>query len=201
MCVKTMEVYRAMKENHPFMTTQEDLPFAVLIAAREEEMDDQLREAEACYRAVKEHFVFSGNQVQTVSHILAIGKGETEAKCARFIELREAFKQNGLRLGSDYMAILAVLANSSLSVEQAVAEAKEAESFLRTQKGFGMLGTGTSMRRMFAAAITALNHTQDMAEAYGTLSGTVLAIILDIELMILMMLAASAASSSSASSH
>lgn len=201
MCARTMEVYRAMKENHPLITTQGDLPFAVLIAAREEEVDDQLREAESCYQAVKERFIFSGNQVQTVSHILAIGKGDAEEKSARFLALREAFKENGMRLYSEYMAILAVLANAPISVEEAVQEAKDNESFLRTQKGFGILGTGTSMRRMFAAAITALSHTQEMAEAYGAMSGTVLAIILDIELMIVMMAAASAASSSSSSSH
>ena len=141
-CAHTMEVYRGMKENHPWLTGQPDLPFAVLMGLQDEETERQLLTAEECYGIVEERFPISKDSVQTVSHILAIGKGSAEEKSENFLQMYDTFRECGLRLSGDSMPILAVLVNSGLSAGEAAAQTKENDEFLKRQKGFGMLGTG-----------------------------------------------------------
>ncbi len=204
MCRETMEIYRAMRKNHPLLTSQADLPFAVLMALKQGNIDEQIRNVEVCYQIVGKKFPLSKDDVQTVSHILAAAPGDAAEKSERFLNMYEAFKKAGIRISGRCMAILAVLTNSSLSVEEAVSQSVENDRRLKKQKGFGLLGTGTEIRRLFAAAVTAVNQIPEAegTAAFEALSSSILSVILSIELMILIMIiSSSSASSSSSSSH
>jgi hypothetical protein len=200
-CAHTMEVYRGMKENHPWLTGQPDLPFAVLMGLQDEETERQLLTAEECYGIVEERFPISKDSVQTVSHILAIGKGSAEEKSENFLQMYDTFRECGLRLSGDSMPILAVLVNSGLSAGEAAAQTKENDEFLKRQKGFGMLGTGGDLRRMFAAAITSVNMIPEDPAVFGALSGTVLAVILAIEIAIMISVISATSHASSSSNN
>ena len=200
-CAHTAKVYQGMKENHPWLTGQPDLPFAVLMALQDEEAEKQLLDAEGCYSIVQERFPISKDAVQTVSHILAIGKGSPEEKSARFLDFYDTFREYGLKLSSESMPILAVLANTGLSAEAAAAQTRENDEFLRRQKGFGLLGTGGDLRRMFAAAITSVNMIPEDPAVFGALSGTVLAVILAIEIAVMISVISATMHSSSSSGN
>ena len=197
MCENTMEIYRVMRKNHPWLTSQADLPFAALMALKKENLDEQIHHVEICYQTVGRKFHISKDAVQTVSHILAISPGPAEEKSERFIKMYEAFKEGGIKVSSECMAILAVLTNSSLSVDEAVRQSTENDAFLKTQKGFGALGTGGDIRHMFAAAVTAFNNIPDDPATFEALSSTILSVIISIEIAILIMIVSSSASASS----
>ena len=80
------------------------------------------------------------------------------------------------------------------------AQTKENDEFLKRQKGFGMLGTGGDLRRMFAAAITSVNMIPEDPAVFGALSGTVLAVILAIEIAIMISVISATSHASSSSS-
>lgn len=189
LCDRTWEIYAQFRANHPFLTDQNDMPFAALIALQDADPETQIADTEACYKLLGERFVFSKNELQTVSHILALTDAPSEEKSAKFMQLYDAFKAAKLRLPGVYMLILAVLANSDVSVEEAVRQTKTYEATLKQMKGFGsFFGVGTEMRRMFAAATTALNNIPENAAAEGAVMSTVLSVIISIEIMVMMLI-------------
>ena len=106
---KTSSIYNRMKTAHPFLTSGEDSAFAALLAMSE--LDDSCieREMEQCYSILKPYF-FSGNSVQSLSHILALGEGSAEQKCRKALEIFDALKARGLKYGTGYeLATLGVL--------------------------------------------------------------------------------------------
>ncbi len=198
MCDRTMEIYQSMKKEHPFLTNQGDLPFAVLMAAGKMDMEEQLGDVEACYQLTGTDFLLAKDAVQTVSHILSMSAAPSQEKSDRFLQMYDAFKKEGMKISTECMPILAVLTNSELSVEEAVRLSSEYDSFLKTQKGFGAFGTGTEVRRLFAAGITAITNIPEDPAAFGALSEVVLSIIVAIEiaLMVTIVATASAATTS-----
>ena len=196
-CGRTMEIYQIIRKNHPLLTSQSDLPFAVLMAAQEKNTQEQIQDVEACYELVGRHFRMSKDSVQTVSHLLAIGDVSAEDKSECFLQMYEAFKAAGIKISKECMPVLAVLVNSGLPIEEAVRQTQENDEFLKTQKGFGMLGTGTEIRRLFAAGITAICNTTDDPAVFGTISETVLSIIIAIEIAVLVTIIVSTSTSAS----
>ena len=139
----------------------------------------------------------SKDSVQTVSHLLVIGNASAEEKSECFLQMYEAFKAAGIKISKECMPVLAVLVNSGLPIGEAVRQTQENNAFLKTQKGFGMLGTGTEIRRMFAAGMTAICNTTDDPAVFGTISETVLSIIIAIEIAVLVAIIVSTSTAAS----
>ena len=198
-CGRTMEIYSMIRKNHPLLTSQQDLPFAVLMAAEDVDTDEQIRDVEACYELVGKHFRMSKDSVQTVSHLLAIQAAPAQEKSERFLQMFEAFKAAGIKISKECMPILAVLVNTGLPIREAVRQTQENDAFLKTQKGFGIMGTGTEIRRLFAAGITAVCNTAGDPAVFGTLSETILSIIIAIEIAVMITVIVS--TSTAASTH
>ena len=201
LCVRTRELYDLIRQNHPFLTDQSDMPFAALIALQGGDAETRLADTEACYQILKARFPLSKNAAQTVSHVLAMSTAPSEEKSEQFIRMYNEFKANKLRLPDFYMTILAVLVNSGISVEEAVRQSKAHEAALKQMKGFhGLFGIGSQSRRMFAAAVTALNNIPENAAVEGTVMSTVLSIIISIELTIMMIIIINSTNTAAASS-
>lgn len=201
LCGRTRELYDLIRKNHPFLTDQSDMPFAALIALQGGDAEARLADTEACYQALKSRFPLSKNAAQTVSHVLAMSTASSEEKSEQFIRMYNEFKANKLRLPDFYMTILAVLVNSGISVEDALRQTKAHEAALRGMKGFhGLFGIGAQSRRMFAAAVTAMNNIPENAAVEGAVMSTVLSIIISIELTIMMIIIINSTNTAAASS-
>ncbi len=159
---RTRTIYNVMKKNHPLLTSKEDSAFAALLALSALEDAQIERETESCYALLKPHF-FSGNAVQSLSHVLALGEGSPEAKCRKVMELYDYIKEKGQSYGTGYeLATLGVLALLDSSAARLGEEILEVNTFLKSQKGFGVFGIGAKQRLMYAAMLTMY---ENMAEA------------------------------------
>ncbi len=198
---KTVEIYKKIRKNHPLLTSQDDMPFAAITAMNSRDADGKLEDIEACYKILGSKFPFAKNPIQTVSHILALTDESPQEKCENFIEVYKTFKSRGLRLTGIYLPVVALVANTGLSPEQAAEETLEYYNSLKKIKGIGgLFGVGSLCRRTFAASITALNNISDSYIAEGTVASTVISVVIAIEVMIMVMIV-SAANSNSAASH
>ncbi|RWZ52173.1 DUF4003 domain-containing protein [Halobacillus fulvus] len=65
-------VYDSMKSEHPFITTNDDYPLAVLLAERDGDIDTLMDEIEHIYRTLNSHGFWKGNNLQFLSHILSL---------------------------------------------------------------------------------------------------------------------------------
>lgn len=150
---RTRAIYNRMKEAHPFLTSGEDSAFAALLALSG--LDDKLigQEMERCYAILKPGF-WSGNAVQSISHVLALGNEPAEQKCTRVTELFETLKSQGYKYGTSYeLPTLGALALTGADIKTLAQEIMEADNYLKTQKGFGAFGVGAKQRLMYAGML------------------------------------------------
>ena len=151
---RARDIYKLMKKNHPFLTSEEDVVYALLFALSADRNEDMIIETERLYVKLKEKFR-SANAVQALSHVLTLCEGGAEEKCERAAALFDKLKENNLKYGTDYeLATLGVLAMISAEADEIIADMKEVNDFLLTQKGYGkFLGFGRNIRLMHAAMI------------------------------------------------
>ena len=153
---KAKQLIKAMKQHHPMLTSDEDMPFAALLAPLSRSVDDIIEETEYCYNVMKQKFSFHNNAVQSLSHVLTLCVGEAQAKCDRVSAIYDALVVKGLSYGKDYeLASLGALVNIDMTPEELADEIADADQFLKQCKGFGDWSVGQKSRLMFAALMAA----------------------------------------------
>lgn len=196
---KTKRIYKLMKNEHPFLTSGEDSVFAALLALSEMSDEKIVAETEKCYQLLKPEF-FSGNAVQSLSHVLALCEGTAENKCYRTMQLFNGLKARGYKYGTDYeLATLGVLAMLPVELEQVMTDIIAADDFLATQKGYGFLGIGRKQRMMHAGMLVVSDYMKD-DKNYAMSSAAIGSVISSIVAQQTAMCAAVAASSAAAAS-
>lgn len=163
---RTREIYELMRKEHPFLTSEEDIVYALLFAFSGNRAADSITEMERIYKISKVKF-HSANAVQALSHVLALCDGKADEKCERTAALFDALKDNKLRYGTNYeLATLGVLAMLPVSKDEIVKDMLEVNEFLSSQKGYGaFLGFSKSIRLMHAAMIVSAYRLGDLGNA------------------------------------
>lgn len=195
---RTRYIYNLMKEEHPFLTSAEDSPMAALLALSNLEPQEAVVEMERCYQELKGEF-FSGNAVQSLSHVLAMGQKSAEVKCRRVMELFQALKEHGKKYGTSYeLATLGVLALVDVSVDVLAREIAEVDDYLSTQKGFGVFGVGSKHRLMYAGMLVMGEYVEQTCGTMevSAVSGVISIIIAEEAAMCAAVAATTAAASS-----
>ena len=198
---KTKQIYKEMKDAHPWLTSENDLPFAALMAVSGRDASVVYAEAEEIYASLKGKLKADKDTIQMLSHILAIRSGRTEAKCEKLCALAEGLKAAGHSLGrGSRLAILGILADSGLPTDTLVDRVCEADDFLKQHKPFrGLFGVGRDCRRMFAVQMVQASLSEE--DSLSTSAMLAASVELAIITMILMMIIVSSTASYHASSH
>lgn len=193
-------IYRLMKEEHPFLTSSEDSIFAVMMAWSEQSDEDLISDMEACYRVLKERFRDS-DCVQTMTHVLAMEKGDVDAKCEKVFALYDTILRHNGKYGKHHeMATLAALAMCSAAPDALAQDMMDADAFLSRQKGYGFWGIGRKTRLMHAAMIVSDEYMPRDAVDTAALTGTI-ALIIAQQMAMCAIIASTAASSAAAASN
>lgn len=195
-------IYKRMQKEHPFLTSSEDSVFAVLMAFSEKSDDELIDDMEACYTALKARFSI-GNEVQTVSHILALTNGNPDEKAGRVIDLYNALRDAGVKYGRYYeLSTLAALSVTGVGIPELVQDIQEANDFLKTQKGYGgLLGLDSKTRAMHAALLVSDLYTNREQANTAAMTSTLVQIIAQEMAMCAITASVAASSAVAASSH
>ena len=169
---KTKTIYKEMSKAHPWLTSQEDMPFAALMAVAKKDAVLAYEEAESNYAILKENLHASADTRQMLSHVLSLYPGPAESKCDRICRIAAGLKAAKHPLSGDrYMAILGTLVCSSLSDDELIRMIGDADDYIRQHKGFhGMFGIGQNVRRMLAVQMVEAVHDEDRRA--GGMNGT-----------------------------
>ncbi|MBO7423044.1 MAG: DUF4003 family protein [Oscillospiraceae bacterium] len=186
---KTKQIYKEMKEAHPWLTSENDLPFAALMAVSGRHASAVYAEAEKIYALLQKNLHADRDTLQMLSHILAIRSGRAEEKCEKLCALAGGLKEAGHSLGrGSRLAILGILADSSLPTDALVDRICEADDFLKQHKPFhGLFGVGKDCRRMFAVQMvhSSISGEDSLGASVMLAASVELAIITMILLMII----------------
>lgn len=199
---RTNRIYRRMKEEHPFLTSKEDSPYAALLAMSDRSEDELIHDMEACYDRLR-NAPFSKNALQSLSHILALSNVDVSVKCDRVIELYQSLKANGHPYGKHYeISTMGILAMLDVDIAVLTREISEVDDFLKTKKGFGAFGIGAKQRLMYAGMLVSSLYAADFTSMQtAAVSGVMSLIIAQQAALCASMAAASAAAAASSSAN
>ena len=155
---RTNEVYAKMKNAHKWLTSDEDLPFAAMLAVSGMDATKLIAEAAQCNDLCKDTFR-NPNARQSLSHVLALSELPAAEKSAKASMIWRALKEAKHKYGTgNEIALLGNLASLSVPVEQLVKEIIEVEEYFKEHKGFGDFSMGANARRMMAALMVMNIH-------------------------------------------
>ena len=147
------EIFRRMNREHRYLTNDMDSVFAVLMAFSEKTDDALIADMEACYQALKPRFS-SGDGVQMAAQVLSMAEAAPEEKANRVIDLYTALEEAEVTYGKSYeLAPLAALSLADVSLPTLAEEIKEADAFLKDQKGYGSKKEDLEKRALHAVMI------------------------------------------------
>jgi hypothetical protein len=106
---KAKTIYNGMEKEHSFLTSSSDYPLATLLAI--EYQPDIINRIEGFYEELSRNGFRKGNDLQFLSHILALGKSEDhKVLVSRAIDVIDSFKNTQLKVKSMYYPIMGMLA-------------------------------------------------------------------------------------------
>jgi Protein of unknown function (DUF4003) len=130
---RAMEVYKKMRKKHFFLTGQSDYPLAMLLAQRTQETDKLIDHIEFFYEKLKQYGFYTGNDLQTMSHILSlvedVDPNELVTRCS---EIFDRLKEEGIRPKSMFYPQIAMLAYLTDGKDRIVA-VKEIQDTLNSE--------------------------------------------------------------------
>ncbi len=150
---RAVDIYKAMKTRHVFLTSYEDLPFAVLLSFLNLSLSEIITEMENNYHLLKNYFI-DANAVQTLSHVLTFDSSHAEFKCNRVRGILNELNKLHHRYGKGHeLPMLGLIASIGLPNEIIAGMLAETENYLALQKGFNNLGINSKTLLMFASLI------------------------------------------------
>lgn len=170
-------IYTQMKKNHPFLTGEEDMSFAVLMAMSELPEEWLLKEMEACYEMLKKKFGATDG-LQTLSHVLAMDREETAKKCDTILELDAAFKEKKKRFDNNGIVMYGSMYMMGVEKEEWLANIIEVDDYLKQQKGFGVFGVDSHQRLMYATMLVMNQYEQDDSNVQMSMLNNAIATII-----------------------
>ena len=200
---KTRAIYKEMREAHPWLTSEEDMPFAALMAASGKDGGAVYEEAEKVYDILRQDMKLGSDTRQMLSHVLALYQGHAESKCARVRRIAEGLKKAGHPLRRDrYIAILGTLAGSARPEGELVAQISEADDYLKQYKPFyGLFGVGKENRRMTAVQlVTALLDENGAGGLPNVAVSSVVSTTIEVTIITILLLCAVLAATSASTS-
>ncbi|MBQ7358536.1 MAG: DUF4003 family protein [Lachnospiraceae bacterium] len=154
-CARGKAIYEDMRSNHPFLTSREDVTNATLLAYSSMTDAQIVVEVENCYNELKKHFS-SSNDVQALSQTLALGDGNWQDKCNRFLRIFEGLKSRGYKYSKDCrLATLGALSVLPVEENELIQDIIDVNDELTGKKGYGFFGFGKADKLMHAAMLVA----------------------------------------------
>lgn len=167
---RTKDLYKQMKEQHPWLTAEEDKPFAALMVVLGRDNSQTLQQAEEAFAYLKKNLSADLNTMQTLSFILALHDGDMTRRCEKLCAMAKGLRKARRSLGGGMeLASLGVLVDSELSAEELVEQIVAADDCLKEEKIAKRLAART--RRMCAVQ-TVAEITMADAKENGIISTT-----------------------------
>lgn len=148
---RAKQIYDGMRSAHPLLTSQEDVPSAVILAATSLPVMALLDEMEEIYRGLKEVGFTSGNGLQSLAAFLALDAVPVRKKVEHCVEIRHELSARGLKPGQMFYGTIGMLSLLGSKSGLGIDALEEASQMLRQSKGFRW--NGKQLNTMLAASL------------------------------------------------
>ncbi len=158
---RAKEFYDAMKREHRFLTAADDYGYAAMLAATDLNIASTINEMEMCYELLKKNFGV-GNELQSLTHVLAMGEEPAQEKCDRVLEVFESLNNKDCKISKYHnLANLGILVLVSEDVEKLTDEIAEVNKYLLGKKGFGRWSISKQDRTLFSSVLVVEEYLKE----------------------------------------
>lgn len=157
---KAYRIFTEMRKNHPWLTSGDDYPLAVLLAESKVEISEIMYNIENIYDQLQEAGFSRSNGLQFLSHILNFSSEEDQVKAKRCYELYKFFKDNGQHIYSTYYSSLGLITLLAEKSKEAADKVLELAEYLKKDRRFRWLGRETIF--LTAAALVSSQYLENM---------------------------------------
>ncbi|SOC39218.1 DUF4003 family protein [Ureibacillus acetophenoni] len=113
------KLYKTIRKHHPFLTSYEDVPFAVLLSSEVDDSEKRAAIMNRYYKELRENNFYMGNELQWLSQILTFyGTEYVEQLVPYVIEIRKQLNDNGIKIKHIHYPILGFLAIAGTNTAQ-----------------------------------------------------------------------------------
>ena len=198
---RAREFYEGMKKHRWFHTGQDDYIFSVMLALSDiDPISGSDRIEQLHQRLLPEFKRAGGNSVQALCQMLALG-GKSDEALDHLITLRNSLRSKKIKLDKAYtLPSLGALSLLPVDGDTLVSDILEAQSYLRSQKGFSPFTVSTQELLLFSSGIISYAYSEDVKGTIAASISTGIASIIiaqQISMIVLMTVSASAAAASS----
>ena len=112
------KLFKAIRKHHPFLTSYEDVPFAVLLSGTNENVEARAATMNRYYKELRENNFSMGNELQWLSQILTFhGTEYVEQLVPYVVEIRKQLNDVGIKIKYSHYPILGFLAIAGASTD------------------------------------------------------------------------------------
>jgi len=140
---QSFEIFNEMKKNHPWLTSGDDYPLSILLAASNRSVSSIMAEIEDIYRSLNEVGFSKGNGLQFLSHVLGLSQEKNNEKALKCRRLYKYFQENKLKVYSGNYGSLGLLTLIEDEGYSAAAEVLALSKYLSQSRGIRWLGRET----------------------------------------------------------
>ncbi|UWG97130.1 DUF4003 domain-containing protein [Dehalobacter sp. DCM] len=163
---KAFDIFTEMKKNHPWLTSGDDYPISILLAASEKPVESILTQIEALYTELHAVGFSRGNGLQYLSHILSLSEENYKTKASRSRKIYDFFGQNKLKIYSNNYGSLGLLTLLEDSSQHAVRSVLQLSDYLREDRSIRWLGKETVfLTSASLVSYTMLEHMKENRDA------------------------------------
>lgn len=158
----TRTAYDYMKEQHRFLTGQEDIANAAIIAVTSSNLEETFKEIEENYEYLKTKKISTSNNIQSLSHILSLINLPAKEKCTAVLEMNNILKEKKVPLKDYYVPMLGIMSFISENKENFADNIAELSMSLKKKRGFGNFSLGANFRNMISAALVSIDYLENL---------------------------------------
>lgn len=122
---KTKYVYEYMKNHHLWITSSDDYCRAALIAINSKDIDNDLEYIERSYNELNSKGLYKSNNLQSLSHIMALDKNKSKEKLDKVIRIKELLEKQKCKIDGYGYPLIGVLSLIDCDENQLVKQIRD----------------------------------------------------------------------------
>ena len=154
----TRVAYDYMKKHHRFLTGQEDIANAAIIATTSATLEETFNEIEEIYQYLKDNRISYSNNIQSLSHILSLINLPSIQKCDEVLAMNSIMKEKKVPLKDYFIPMLGIITFLADNKENFAMNIADVSMNLKKEKGFGNFALGSNFRNMISATLVSIDY-------------------------------------------
>lgn len=145
------KIFDLLNKNHPILTSEDDAPYAMLLALSDKKEEKLVKESEEIYQILTKNIKHSKDACQAMANILVLYDKSVEEKTNKMIEIYKLLKESKKNIEDKFiLTVLSTLIFVDKTPKEIVKDILDVDTYIGTKEGTGLWLYGKLTRLMFS---------------------------------------------------